>query len=168
MKQLYDEIGVGYKDYRRPDPRIASAVAGALGQARRVVNVGAGVGSYEPVDCYVLAVEPSREMIRQREKDAAPVVQASASHLPFRDGEFDAGLAVLTVQHWSDRVNALNEFARVTRTGLVQPNNIGTIFNGVVVLILCCDSDHSIGPCRRRGIAQSDKERIQCPSDPFH
>jgi hypothetical protein len=86
---LYDRIGVGYSDFRRPDPRIAARVDAALGQCASVVNVGAGTGSYEPSHRSVLAVEPSAEMIRQRARAAARVIQADAVRLPFKDGSFD-------------------------------------------------------------------------------
>ena len=119
MTQLYDEIGVGYRRYRQPDPRIAAAITGALGTAESVLNVGAGAGSYEPSDRTVVAVEPSLAMIRQRQRDGAPVVQASATHVPFRDAAFDAALAVLTVHHWPDRAGGLAELARVARRHVV-------------------------------------------------
>jgi SAM-dependent methyltransferase len=115
MSQLYDRIGSGYRAFRRPDPRIAAAVARALGDVRSLVNVGAGAGSYEPVEPRVVAVEPSSEMIRQRPPGSAPVVQASASELPFVDGAFEAALAVLTVHHWPDRARGLAELRRVAR-----------------------------------------------------
>jgi SAM-dependent methyltransferase len=67
----------------------------------------------------VVAVEPSREMIRQRPAGAAPVVQASATALPFRAGAFDAALAVLTVNHWPDRARGLAELRRVARDRVV-------------------------------------------------
>ncbi len=47
---------------RRPDPRIVAQIRGALGDVRRVVNVGAGTRSYEPADLDVVAVEPSAVM----------------------------------------------------------------------------------------------------------
>ena len=119
VPQLYDTIGVGYRALRRPDPRIAAAIVNALGPAASVVNVGAGAGSYEPVDRRVVAVEPSREMIRQRPAGAAPVVQASATALPFGTGAFDAALAVLTVHHWPDRAQGLAELRRVVRHRVV-------------------------------------------------
>jgi SAM-dependent methyltransferase len=119
MAQLYDAIGIGYEHYRRPDRRIATAILNALGDAATVVNVGAGAGSYEPVDRSVVAVEPSFAMIRQRPAGSAPVVQASATHLPFRDAIFAAALAVLTVHHWPDRVRGLTELARVAQHRLV-------------------------------------------------
>ena len=115
MAQLYDEIGRGYSDYRRPDPRVAAAIRDALGDAESVVNVGAGTGSYEPAHCEVVAVEPSIGMIRQRPVGAAPAVQAAAEELPFGDGAFDAALAVLTLHHWTDRARGLAELARVAR-----------------------------------------------------
>ena len=39
---LYDRLGVGYTTTRHEDPRIAAAIHRALGDARSVVNVGAG------------------------------------------------------------------------------------------------------------------------------
>jgi SAM-dependent methyltransferase len=119
MAQLYDEIGVGYSERRRPDPRIARAIQAALGDARTVLNVGAGTGSYEPAERGVVALEPSREMIDQRSPNAAPAVQADAVHLPFCDDSFDASLAVLTVHHWSDPARGFAEMRRVARERFV-------------------------------------------------
>jgi SAM-dependent methyltransferase len=117
--QLYDAIGLGYRAYRRPDPRVAAAITEALGEADTVVNVGAGAGSYEPTDRPVIAVEPSAAMIAQRRSGGPPVVQASATHLPFRDGAFAAALAVLTVHHWPDRPRGLGQLARAARDRVV-------------------------------------------------
>jgi SAM-dependent methyltransferase len=119
MSHLYDTIGIGYRALRCPDPRIAAAIVTALGPATSIVNVGAGAGSYEPADRFVAAVEPSREMIRQRPAGAAPVVQASATALPFCAGAVDAALAVLTVHHWPDRARGLAELRRVARDRVV-------------------------------------------------
>jgi SAM-dependent methyltransferase len=116
---LYDRIGRGYAAYRRPDARIAARVADALGPARSVLNVGAGAGSYEPADRRVAAVEPSVEMVRQRPPGAAPAVRASAEALPFRDGAFDAALAILTLHHWPDWRAGLREMRRVARGRVV-------------------------------------------------
>ena len=118
-RQLYDAIGDGYKVYRRPDPRIASAIGLALADANTVLNVGAGAGSYEPTDRKVVAVEPAVSMIRQRGAGSAPIVQASATNLPFRDGAFAAALAILTLHHWPDRARGLAEMARVARHRVV-------------------------------------------------
>ena len=115
MKQLYDTIGQRYSEYRRPDPRIRAAILSALGMARRIVNIGAGAGSYEPAECELIAVEPSETMIRQRPANAAPVIRASAMNLPFRDREFDAALAILTVHHWPDQRAGLSQMARVAK-----------------------------------------------------
>ncbi len=119
MTQLYDAIGIGYRDFRRPDPRLETAIIRALNQAETVVNVGAGAGSYEPSDRSVVAVEPAMTMIRQRRPGSAPVVQASATELPFRDDGFAAALAILTVHHWPDQARGLDEMARVARRRVV-------------------------------------------------
>jgi SAM-dependent methyltransferase len=118
-RALYDSIGGNYGDRRHPDPRIAAALIAALGDARSVVNVGAGTGSYEPSDREVIAVEPSEVMIAQRPEGSAPVVKASAEDLPFSDRSFDAALAVLTTHHWQDLGAGLGELTRVARRRVV-------------------------------------------------
>lgn len=116
---LYDTIGVNYRQRRRPDPRIAARIAAALEGCATVLNVGAGAGSYEPQDRRVVAVEPSTVMIRQRPANAAPVVRASAAALPFGTDSFDACLAVLTMHHWPDPWRGLAELRRVARLRVV-------------------------------------------------
>ncbi len=113
--EIYDRIGGTYEATRGTDPRIAAAVWAALGDARTVVNVGAGSGSYEPPDREVTAVEPSETMIAKRPADAAPVVQATAEALPFEDGAFDAAMATLSDHHWSDWRAGYREMQRVAR-----------------------------------------------------
>jgi SAM-dependent methyltransferase len=108
-----DELGEGYAFRRRPDPRIAAVILSALGDARSVVNVGAGAGSYEPGDRIVQAVEPSETMIAQRPEGSAPCVRGSAEKLSFEDKSFDAAMAVLTIHHWSDWRAGLREMRRV-------------------------------------------------------
>jgi SAM-dependent methyltransferase len=115
----YDHIGLGYSNVRQPDPRIAARIEAALGDARTVLNVGAGAGSYEPVDREVTAVEPSAEMIAQRPPGSAPVVQAEAESLPFQADSFDATGAILTVHHWKDLAAGLAELRRVARDRVV-------------------------------------------------
>jgi SAM-dependent methyltransferase len=119
MTVKYDSIGINYAQLRKPDPRIATAIHAALGHAETILNVGAGTGSYEPVDRQVTAVEPSPEMIRQRTPSAAKVVQAWAEDLPFEDDSFDASMAILTIHHWSDKAVGLREMRRVTRGQIV-------------------------------------------------
>jgi SAM-dependent methyltransferase len=113
--QLYDTIGATYAVTRRTEPRIGAQIRAALGDARTVVNVGAGTGSYEPTDRHVLAVEPSEVMRSQRPPGAAPCVAAIAENLPFEDQSFDAAMAVATIHHWPDAIAGLREMQRVAR-----------------------------------------------------
>lgn len=119
MAPIYDTIGLDYANLRRPDPRIAAVIDKMLGDARRVLNVGAGTGNYEPGGREVVALEPSAEMIAQRPAGAAPVVQGSAEALPFADRSFDAAMGVLTVHHWTDPAKGLAEMRRVARGPVV-------------------------------------------------
>jgi SAM-dependent methyltransferase len=122
----YARIGEGYAQYRRPDPRIAAMIGQALATVRIVLNVGAGAGSYEPLDRHVTAVEPSASMRAQRPSSLPVAVDAVAEHLPFADNSFDASMATFTVHQWPDLKAGLAEMHRVTRHTL---------------LILTCDPD---------------------------
>ena len=113
--QLYDTIGATYTVTRRTEPRIAARIWSALGDARTILNVGAGTGSYEPPGRHVLAVEPSALMRSQRLPDAAPCLAGSAENLPFDDQSFDAAMAFSTVHHWQDPIAGLREMRRVAR-----------------------------------------------------
>ncbi|HJS95104.1 MAG TPA: class I SAM-dependent methyltransferase [Solirubrobacteraceae bacterium] len=123
--ELYDRIGRTYTSTRTTDPRIAAAVWNALGDARTVLNVGAGSGHYEPTDREVVALEPSPVMIAQRPPDAGRrvrVVQGRAEALPFEDDSFDAVMAVLSDHHWQDRRRGFAELRRVARDRVVLFN----------------------------------------------
>ena len=116
---LYDTIGATYTRTRRTEPRIAAQVWAALGDARTVLNVGAGTGSYEPSDRDVTAAEPSAVMRAQRPAGAAPCVAATAERLPFEDQSFDAAMAFATIHHWPDPIAGLREMRRVARRVVV-------------------------------------------------
>jgi SAM-dependent methyltransferase len=122
---LYDRIGTRYRNYRRPDARIAAAILGEIGDAGSILNVGAGIGAYELGGRDVVAVEPSSVMISQRPRNGAPVVQARAESLPFKDYVFDVATAILTIHHWSDIEKGLREARRVTKGRLVLLTWIG-------------------------------------------
>jgi SAM-dependent methyltransferase len=117
--QLYDTIGATYNVTRRTEPRIAARIWAALGDARKVVNVGAGTGSYEPPGRDVTAVEPSALMRARRPASAAPCVAAVAESLPFEDQSFDDAMAFSTVHHWHDPISGLREMRRVARRVVV-------------------------------------------------
>ena len=115
----YGTIGPGYRSYRHPDPQIEATLHRALGAARTVINVGAGAGSYEPVDRAVTAIEPSAAMRAQRPRDRVPAIDTVAERLPFADGSFDAAMATFTVHQWPDPAAGLAEVRRVTRGPVV-------------------------------------------------
>ena len=115
----YEQHGQAYASLRRTDPRIEAQVHQALGASRTVLNVGAGTGSYEPADRYVLAVEPSAAMRARRPAGAAPAVDAAAEHLPLDDDSFDAVMATMTIHQWTDVDQGLREMRRVSRGPVV-------------------------------------------------
>jgi SAM-dependent methyltransferase len=124
----YEVGGKSYARIRQTDPHIASQILAVLGDAQTVLNVGAGTGSYEPIDRYVVAVEPSSVMRAQRDP-SRPAINGTAEALPFDDNAFDASMACLTIHHWPQLKRGLLEMRRVTRGPIVlmtfDPNVIG-------------------------------------------
>ncbi len=123
----YRRIGGGYSYYRQTDPQIAAHINRALAESRTILNVGAGAGSYEPIDRLVAAVEPSAAMRAQRAGHLSRAISAVAENLPFADRQFDASMATFTVHQWLDAGRGLREMRRVTRGP---------------VIILTCDPRH--------------------------
>lgn len=111
----YGVIGTRYSQYRNPEPKIAALIHSYLGDAKTVLNVGAGAGSYEPIDRDVTAVEPSATMRAQRPSHLSPAIEAIAEALPFDDKSFDASMATFTIHQWKDLSRGLAEMRRVTR-----------------------------------------------------
>jgi SAM-dependent methyltransferase len=147
----YDEIGRGYARTRREDPRFRNRIHAALGDARTVVNVGAGAGSYEPRDRHVIAIEPSDVMAAQRPAELSPVIRADAAQLPLRDESVDAAMAVLTLHHWDhDQERGLREMRRVARDAVVivtfDPQVSGEMWLMADYLPEVAQMDHEIFP----------------------
>lgn len=118
-RPLYERIGRSYARTRREDPRVAADIHACLDQGRSVLNVGAGTGNYEPHDRLVVAVEPSPEMLKQRQDPSHRVVRGVAEALPVPDAAFDIAMAVLTIHHWTDTLAGLREMRRVSRRQVV-------------------------------------------------
>jgi len=113
MNAIYDDIGNNYSVMRCTDPEIAKQLYPELQGATRIVNIGAGTGSYEPEDVELVAVEPSAVMIAQRKAGSHPVKQAFADKLPFEDHSFSHAMTVLSMHHWQNRARAFQEINRV-------------------------------------------------------
>lgn len=115
----YERHGQRYALQRQPDPRIAARIHAALGDAHTVLNIGAGAGSYEPLDRHVIAIEPSAVMRAQRPAHLAPAIHGVAEAIPLDDQSVDAAMATVTIHHWSDVRKGLRELRRVTRGPVV-------------------------------------------------
>ena len=122
----YEIVGRHYANLRQPDPRIAKAIHAELEGFESIVNIGAGTGSYEPLDKEIAAVEPSETMIHQRlDKKHSKIFRASAESLPFESNSYDSALAILTIHHWDNWKKGLEEALRVTRHKIILFTWIG-------------------------------------------
>jgi hypothetical protein len=147
----YDTIGHRYALRRREEPRFGRLILEALGDATSVINVGAGTGSYEPRDRYVIAVEPSDVMAAQRSTDLVPALRASAERLPLRDQSIDAAMAILSIHHWDvHQEQGVRELRRVARGSVVimtcDPNVSGAMWLMSDYLLEVAELDQRIFP----------------------
>ena len=115
MSVDYDQLADQYSNYRKPDPRISARIQFHIQGAHGVLNVGAGIGSYEPEDREVVAIEPSFAMLAKRKRDRVALIQGFAEDLPFRDNAFDISMGILTIHHWSNLDLGLQEMHRVSK-----------------------------------------------------
>jgi len=113
MDAIYDGIGINYSVTRCTDPKIAKQLYSELQGAARIVNIGAGTGSYEPENVELVAVEPSSKMISQRKIGSHSVEKAFAENLPFENNSFSHAMTVLSMHHWENRELAFSEINRV-------------------------------------------------------
>ena len=119
MDTIYDDIGSNYSVTRCTDPKIAKQLYSELQGATRIVNIGAGTGSYEPENVELVAVEPSSKMISQRKIGSHRVEKAFAEKLPFENSSFSHAMTVLSMHHWENRELAFSEINRVVTEKLV-------------------------------------------------
>src|SRR4249920_2316883 len=113
MNALYDAIGINYSVTRCTDPTITKELHSELRGATRIINIGAGTGSYEPDNVELVAVEPSSEMISQRKPGSHRAEQAFAEKLLFANASFSHAMTVNSMHHWKNRTLAFNEINRV-------------------------------------------------------
>jgi uncharacterized protein (DUF1330 family)/SAM-dependent methyltransferase len=151
----YDSIGNTYARVRREDPALRARIHAALGDARTVVNVGAGAGSYEPRDRHVIAVEPSAVMASQRSPELAPPLRATAGELPLFDNSVDAAMSIISLHHWDQaRERGVREMRRVARGPVVlvtfDPQLSGEMWLMKDYLPEVAELDHQIFPAPER------------------
>jgi ubiquinone/menaquinone biosynthesis C-methylase UbiE len=92
-----------------------------LGGARRLLDVGAGPGTFARraaarfPGLTVIALEPSRTFARRCE--GVHVVRAAGEALPLADGAVDVAACVSSIRHVQDRARTLRELRRVVAPG---------------------------------------------------
>ena len=126
MSNIYEHNGGSHEQLthehpalRLADPRIVRQIHDALGDARSVANVGAGAAEYEPVDRWVLAIEPTEHRITQRTRGLTTPIRGHAESLPIPSSSVDAAMACLTLHQWADWRIGVQELRRVARKRVV-------------------------------------------------
>ncbi|MGH2686349.1 MAG: class I SAM-dependent methyltransferase [Actinomycetota bacterium] len=93
-----------------------------LSEARRVIDIGAGVGALAPYErlaaprATVVLADRAEGMLRLAQTDI-PRVLVDARSLPFPAGTFDAVIMAFVLFHVPEPTDALAEITRILRTG---------------------------------------------------
>jgi hypothetical protein len=115
----HEQLACEHPALHPADPRIARQIHEALGDARSVANVGAGAAEYEPVDRWVLAIEPTEHRITRRTRGLTTPIRGHAESLPIPSSSVDAAMACLTLHQWADWRVGVQELRRVARQRVV-------------------------------------------------
>jgi ubiquinone/menaquinone biosynthesis C-methylase UbiE len=123
LADVYDRIASDYRDLWAPTliPYSRSLLDRlSLGPARRVLDLGAGVGALVPelrfrTDATLVVADRSFGMLRLADAPARAVLDAA--RLPFRDGAFDATVMAFMLFHVPEPDRALEEVRRVLTPG---------------------------------------------------
>jgi hypothetical protein len=115
----HEQLAHEHPTLRPADPRIARQIHEALGDARSVANVGAGAAEYEPVDRWVLAIEPTEHRVTSRIRGLTTPIRGHAESLPIPSSSVDAAMACLTLHQWADWRVGVQELRRVARQRVV-------------------------------------------------
>jgi SAM-dependent methyltransferase len=130
---------------------------------QHVLDVGCGTGTLiralicSGLKVQIVGVDPvaayvsfAREAIRE---DRSKFCVGGATALPVRDGTFDAALSLLVLQEFADPQPAVQEMARVTRTGGIVATCIWDFQDGLPMLSLFWRAAETVAPeevCRQR------------------
>lgn len=120
---IYNTIGVGYNDNRAADPYIAERVIAQLQATKegRYLDVGCGTANYTQYFAnkgfIFYGIEPSDIMLQiARTKNiGGTITKATAEQIPFEDNFFDGVTAMVTLHHWKDQQQGMNEIFRVLK-----------------------------------------------------
>src|SRR3984885_3818416 len=110
----YKRIAQFAIDHDRIVPRVTQFVRDMGLADKRVLDVGAGTGYLQDLVTNYVGLDISPTARRYFHK---PFVEASATDMPFRDGEFDGLWSIWVLEHVPDPEQALLEMRRVVKDG---------------------------------------------------
>lgn len=135
------------------------AVAWLVGDARRVLDLGAGTGKLTEalvaLDLDVIAVDPVEEMLEELEVQVpgVPRILGTAEDIPIEDASVDAVVAG-QAWHWFIPERAVPEIARVLRPG----GTLGIVWNS---------RDTSVGWLREAGEIMHERHDASASFDAY-
>jgi SAM-dependent methyltransferase len=130
----YDELGHNYSNIRQEEPSILKIISEELMDCKTIINIGAGAGSYEPANKYIIALEPSMEMRKQRiSNKKIPAINGKSDNIPFDNNSFDCSMSILSIHHWPDMEKGITEMMRVSKNKVLimtfDPDHINDFWN---------------------------------------
>ena len=122
---LYNNIGIGYNTTRSADPYLANRVAAQLQPKADgiYIDVGCGTGNYthylHQMGFSFTGLDPSDTMLNTAKAKCpdCTFIQGYAENIPADDHSFDGAIAILTLHHWENRQQGLNEINRILKPG---------------------------------------------------
>lgn len=123
FETLYDKIGTGYNNTRKPDKYILNKITDLLQPKKGnfYLDIGCGTGNYTVKianeNFNFVGVEPSEKMLELAKAKSNKITWkiGIAEAIPIENDIFDGIIGTLTIHHWKNLEKAFKELFRVLK-----------------------------------------------------
>ena len=116
----YDTISKGYNElYKEEQLNKLSIIKNniKINKNTIILDIGCGTGISSELDCYVVGIDPSIELLKQNNNYKK--ILGIAEVLPFKDNSFDYLISVTSIHNFEDIDKSIKEMKRVGKDRFV-------------------------------------------------
>lgn len=116
MQTDYDQIATSFSSTRYAIWKCVKLFIESLPKHQTLIDIGCGNGKYANSQTW-FGCDLSIQLLQIAQTKSDKLVQASVTHLPYRDQSFDAAISIAVIHHLgpAERFKALKEIMRVTK-----------------------------------------------------
>lgn len=116
----YNTISKGYEElYKEEQQNKLSIIQNIIktNKNTKILDVGCGTGVSSNFECFVVGIDPSKELIKLNKSNSKLI--GVAEFLPFKDNSFDCVISVTAIHNFKNIKLAIGEIKRVGKNDFV-------------------------------------------------